>query len=147
MIAYPRLRFSSAFFIFAAKRFLMGYDFNDGVNGYVKRCLECGEPLPYGRTDKLYCSESCKNRWHYVERRQSIRNRSDVMKILGRNYSVLRDLLHENIMSLDITQMIFRGFNPGYMTGCLRRPRYSECSCFDIRYNLTDSRIFAISRM
>lgn len=125
----------------------MGYDINDRGDEYVKRCLECGEPLPYGRTDKLYCCDSCKNRRHYVERRRSLKNRADVMRILSRNYSVLRSLLRENIMSLDITQVIFRGFNPGYMTGCQRRPRYSECSCFDIRYNLTGNRIFAISRM
>ena len=27
-------------------------------------CLECGEEMPYGRTDKVYCSVKCKNR-HY----------------------------------------------------------------------------------
>ncbi len=126
---------------------LMGYGFNEENNEYVRRCLECGEPVPYGRNDRLYCCDSCKNRYNYGERKLSIRNKTNVMRILTRNYSVLRALLRENILSLDITQMIFRGFNPDYMTCCQRRPRYSECCCFDIRYNLTDTRVFSISRM
>lgn len=129
------------------KTVFMGYGFNEENNGYVRRCLECGEPVPYGRNDRLYCCDSCKNRHNYGERKLSIRNRTNVMRILTRNYSVLRTLLRENIPSLDIAQMIFRGFNPDYMTGCRRRPRYSECSCFDIRYNLTETRIFSIARM
>ena len=24
-------------------------------------CLECGDVVPYGRTDKVYCSVKCKN--------------------------------------------------------------------------------------
>lgn len=126
----------------------MGYEFNDGPDfGYVKRCLECGEPVPYGRTDKVYCCDSCRNRFNYGEKKLRIRNRTRVMKILSGNYSVLQTLLREKVESADLSQMVFRGFNPEYMTWCQRRPRYSECCCFDIRYNLTRARIFSISKL
>ncbi len=138
----------SAFHICSREKHrIMAYAFNEENNGYVRRCLECGEPVPYGRHDRLYCCDSCKNRYNYGARKHNIKNRANVMRILARNYSVLRAMLRENILSLDITQMIFRGFNPDYMTCCQRRPRYSECCCFDIRYNLTQTRIFSISRM
>lgn len=126
----------------------MGYPFNDeSISGYVKRCLECGEPVPYGRPDKVYCCVSCRNRYNYGEKKLRIRNRTRVMKILSDNYAVLQALLREKVGSIDVPQMIFRGFNPEYMTWCQRRPRYSECCCFDIKYNLTHDRIFSISRM
>lgn len=110
-------------------------------------CIECGNPIPDSRTDRLYCCDSCKNHHNYETRQASRQNHALVLDILAENYRILTDLLRGRVESIGIAELLCRGFSPEFMTFCQRRPRYSECCCFDIRYNLTVSRVFSISRI
>ena len=79
-------------------------------------CLECGEEMPYGRTDKVYCSVKCKNRHYYAEHLAGRYVRTRVASILEKNYSLLESLICEQKESATLSELSVRGFNPDYMS-------------------------------
>lgn len=117
-----------------------------GIPGMHGRCIRCGAEI-YGRTDKQFCSLSCKNAYNYnkVEKSRRIRNR--VITALNVNYRMLESMLDAGTRSVDISTLEDSGFKPLYITGFRRtRGRYDEYSCFDIRYCRTENRVFNIRR-
>ncbi len=114
----------------------------------VRRCLECGDEIPYGgRVDKLYCSNSCRSRHNYTEHRASLLGRARIINALSRNYSILARLLKKREDSALLSELTYAGFVPEYMTSCRRKLRYNECACFDIRYNIDAARVFSVKKM
>lgn len=109
-----------------------------------RHCLECGESIDYrARTDRMFCSDACKNRYHYAIRRSREKFRK-VNDILGRNYGILSDLFCTKVKSVNLSELAYKGFNAEYMTSCVRRHSFSECCCYNIRYKMTSNRIFSI---
>lgn len=110
-------------------------------------CLYCGRIIPYGRSDKKFCSALCKNRYHNrrknADSRPAIRR---VLRILDRNHSILDKLLKLDIQSLDRLTLLSLGFNLGYATSYKKAGVHHEYACFDIRYQLTPTRIKKIVR-
>ena len=104
-------------------------------------CLECGDPIAYGRLDKKFCSSACKNRYHNREThdRHSVRLR--VVNILDRNYSILESLLAMKTTSIKLCDISLMGFNKEFMTSCRKAGSHMECWCFDICYYCTATRI------
>ena len=110
-------------------------------------CLECGDVVPYGRTDKVYCSVKCKNRHYYTEHMAGRYIRTRINSILEKNYSLLEALIVGNIDSVLLSDLSVRGFSPDYMTSHRSRKYYSECGCYDIRYRQTSTRIYCIEKV
>lgn len=98
-----------------------------------------------GRRDKIFCSEACKNQWHYRHGGGNELYRRRVFTALKANYRLLRGVLEAGKTSMDLLSMQDLGFKPAYMTGH-RRARYGhdEYRCFDISYCMTQRRIFKI---
>ena len=90
-------------------------------------CLECGDVVPYGRTDKVYCSVKCKNRHYYAEHMAGRYIRTRINSILEKNYSLLEALIAGNIDSVLLSDLSVKGFSPDYMTSHRSRKYYSEC--------------------
>lgn len=115
--------------------------------GHPVRCRNCGEIIPFGRVDKKYCSTVCKNRWHnrrnVPDARPVIRR---VMRILERNHSILDKLLKLGIRSLDRFTLMGLGFNLEYSTSYKKTGIHHEYACYDIRYELTPTKIKKIVR-
>ena len=109
-------------------------------------CLECGAPFS-GRSDKHFCSLSCKNAYHNRAQQTKRRHRSDILAALSGNYGILESLLKEDRTSARLEELATLGFNPAYVTGH-RRGRFShdEYACFDILFCRTDTRIFNVRR-
>ena len=117
---------------------------SSGQGGY---CPECGKPLPAGRVDKKFCSAACKNRYHY-RRSGSYRNyRLRVMNALERNHRILEDLLEQGIRSMDKMELLSRGFVPEYCSSCCRVRGHLEYACYDLRYFVSDTRIWGLERI
>ena len=110
-------------------------------------CLECGEEMPYGRTDKIYCSVKCKNRHYYAAHLSGRYICTRVASILDRNYALLEALLSDKSCSVDLASLTVKGFNPDYMTYHRSCKYYSECGCYDIRYRQNKSRIYSIEKI
>jgi predicted nucleic acid-binding Zn ribbon protein len=109
-------------------------------------CLECGDPIPYGRSDRKYCSESCKNRYHNRETRRWRGRYTQVINVLTRNHGILERLIHIGVESIPKSELAQMGYNFDFVTSCRRVGRRVECRCFDIRFFDTDSRIMKLER-
>ena len=114
---------------------------------HVSHCLECGDRISYGRTDKKFCSEECKNRHHNHLAGRGRMVRRHVMAALERNYEVLDGLYRAGVESISVSDVLLMGFVPGYMTSHRKLRGREECCCFDIKYILTPSRLSSISKI
>ena len=105
-------------------------------------CLCCGDPIPYGRPDRKFCSTRCKNRWHNRRRypsREIVEQR--VIRILEQNHAILDRLLRLGIRSLDRMTLLNLGYNPNYVTSYRKTGVHHQYACFDIHYEQTPTRI------
>lgn len=109
-------------------------------------CLECGDPIPYGRSDRKYCSDRCRNRWHNREYRRWRRQFAGVIDTLLQNYLVLDRLVKIGVDAIPKTELAQLGFRTDYVTASRKVGRHMECSCFDIRYRETEGRIVHLER-
>ena len=110
-------------------------------------CLECGDTIKYGRTDKKFCCDECRKKNFYEKERQGRVFRRRIIKTLSRNYQILEGLLRADVDSADLISLSSMGFSPSIMTSCRKCRRHYECGCFDIRYIKTDTRIYSISKI
>lgn len=123
----------------------MGY--NKKIVRNMPKCLHCGEQIRYGRTDKKYCCEECRNR-HYNEQTKSGRAfRRKILSQLMTNYQILDSLFRADIHSVEIIDAVTMGFVPGVMTSYRRVGKHEEFCCFDIKYIMTKMRIYSISKL
>lgn len=113
----------------------------------MPRCLECGDRISYGRRDKKFCSEDCRNRHHNHISQAGRRLKRRVMASLEKNYSILDDLVRSGVESISLTELMIMGFNPGYATSFRKLRSRMEICCFDICYILTPSRLYSISKI
>ena len=113
----------------------------------IARCLECGDKISYGRTDKKYCCEDCRNRHHnhLLRAGRSVRRR--VMAALEKNYTILNSFLESGVESVPLSEALSVGFNPNFMTSFAKKRGHEECGCFDISYRMTPSRLCYLSKL
>lgn len=124
----------------------MGYTITqDPGIGY---CLECGDIIEYGhgRTDRKFCSDGCKNRWHNRRKAQSWHvYQHKVLKVLEGNHDILERLLHIGVTTIDRVSLGHLGFDFNYVTSFHKIGQRSVFSVYDITYEATPSRIRNIS--
>lgn len=110
-------------------------------------CLECGDPILYGRSDRKFCSDTCKNRYH---NRQNHYLRSLQLRVIGaleKNYTILSGLVRSGVTSISLGDLAQLGYNTAYVTSYHKVGRHNEYRCFDIKYCCTSTRIFGIERV
>lgn len=117
------------------------------VKEEAARCLECGNVITYGRTDKKFCDDTCRNRWHN-------RNAHDVRAVharinghLARNYKLLTGLLKVGITTIPLTELAIGGFQSEYYTGSARRRGYMEYMCYELCYEIADGTVKNLRRL
>lgn len=120
----------------------MSYEEDNGG----KRCLECGDVLPYGRKDMKFCSSSCKNKWHYQSRSWVDALKLRTRSILDKNYSILEALLESGVTSIDIPDLAQMGYNFDCVTSYHKVRNRDEYRCYDIKYCMSASRVFKLER-
>ena len=69
------------------------------------------------------------------------------MNALVRNYNLLDKVIKSDIDSIDMLSLVSMGFIPSLMTSYRKCGKHDECSCFDIRYIMTRTRIYSISKI
>jgi hypothetical protein len=117
---------------------------NDG-DGRGK-CLECGDVLPFGRSDMKFCSSTCKNRWHYANKGRSKGIRLKIIGALDRNYGILDSLLGRGVSQIDIPDLAQMGYNFDCITSYHKVRNHNEYRCYDIKYFMSESRVFRLER-
>lgn len=123
----------------------MEYKIDD--NEYVSRCLQCGSVINYsGRADRKFCCAGCKNRYHNYRRfRRTDSAQRSVFVKLERNYEILDNLIRLGLNGMDRVTLGYMGFDPAYATSYYRMGRKNVYTCFDIRYELTTSKVKGVS--
>lgn len=114
---------------------------------HMPRCLHCGERIRYGRTDKKYCCDDCRHRHHYEQARAGKAFRRKVLSHLTANYQVLDSLFRAGVTSIDLIDAVTMGFVPCFVTAYRRVGKHDEFCCFDIKYIMTNKRIYSISKL
>ena len=110
-------------------------------------CLECGDKIRYGRTDKKFCCEDCRNRHHNRMASEGRAFKRKVLAVLDQNYSILESVTLSGESSIDVMDALALGFAANVMTSCRVSRRHTECCCFDIKYVMTPTRITSISKI
>ena len=108
-------------------------------------CLECGDPLPYGRKDQKFCCRECKNRHHNREARQWRSRYAQVIGILQKNHDILSHLVRIGVKSIPKMELLQLGYRAGFVTSSGKEGRRTVCRCFDIVFIDTETRIAGLS--
>ena len=111
-----------------------------------RKCLECGDVLPYGRSDMKFCSDSCKSKWHYARNGNLKGLRLRTIGALDRNHEILESLLEKGVTSIDIPDLAQMGYNFDCVTSYHKVRNHDEYRCFDIKYHMSESRVFKLGR-
>ena len=110
------------------------------------RCLECGDVLPFGRSDMKFCSVHCKSRYHYRNTGRSKGCRLKTINAIDRNYGILDSLIEDGVSSIDIPDLAQQGYNFECITSYHKVRNHNEYRCYDIKYYMSGSRVFGLSR-
>ena len=114
-------------------------------------CIECGDRIRYGRSDKKFCCDSCKSAHHNRVSKASRNIRRKIQRMLNRNYEILDSLLKADVTASDMMELMSMGFTPGLYTSCrkhvCRQHSHNEYVCFDIKYRMTMNRVSCISKL
>lgn len=109
-------------------------------------CPQCGREFS-GRTDKLYCSIACKNRYHNTERDKIAKIRKRTLQHLSDNYSILELVLKSGRTSISLQDICEMGFDPAVITNCGKDGKgHAVFRCFDIIYSRSETKVFNIGR-
>ena len=113
----------------------------------LPRCLECGDSISYGRKDKKFCCEECKNKHHNKLAKMSKNTKRKVLAVLDKNYGILDLLLRNEVKALWLADAVAMGFSPGYTTSHRKAGKRELYYCFDISYVMTPNRLSSISKI
>ena len=104
---------------------------------------------PTERTKKLWekCCDECRNNHYNAQTKAGRAFRRRVLSQLSSNYEILDRLVRAGMESLDLMDAVTMGFTPGIVTSYRRSGKHDEFSCFDIKYYMTRTRLFAISKI
>ncbi len=117
------------------------------INLIKERCLECGDYIDYGRPDKKFCNDGCKNRYHNRYLREERRIRQRVINALNRNYDILLRLIRCDIMEISMMELRGMGFNFDYITSFQRMYRHEVFMCYDISFQLRGGLFTSITKL
>lgn len=111
------------------------------------RCLECGDPITYGRQDKKFCCANCKNRYHNRRDGKVRHYRLKVVRILDVNHQILERLYRHGRCSASWEELRDLGYVQGYATACSKRGPRQEYRCFDLVYDASENKIFHLRQL
>jgi hypothetical protein len=117
------------------------------ANRRIPVCLECGDKIRYGRTDKKFCCDECRMKYHHEQVKSSKTYKRRILSVLTRNYDILESLLRSGVENVDLLDLEGLGFIPGVVTSHLKINRHDEYTCFDIKYIMTPTRVTGIKKI
>lgn len=110
-------------------------------------CIECGDRISYGRSDKKFCCESCKNRYHNRQTQTSRHYRQKVKSSLERNYYILDSLRRTSLRNIPVADMKSMGFRFEYFTSYVKKQSKETFLCYDMKYCISGGVVTSISKV
>jgi predicted nucleic acid-binding Zn ribbon protein len=109
-----------------------------------KNCLDCGVPIT-GRTDKKFCSDSCRNNYHNKYKTNNTTLVRKINGILRKNRQILISLNPRGKAKVPGTRLTERGFNFNYFTNVYKtKAGKVYYFCYDQGYLPLDDNYFAL---
>jgi len=112
-----------------------------------RKCQECGTEI-YGRVDKKFCSDQCRNT--YNNRTQAVQNKyiRKVNYILRKNRRIMEELISntdKNVKRVKRNDLLDKGFNFDYYTNIYstKTNKYYYFS-YEYGYNVLEDGYLAI---
>lgn len=131
-------------FIFVYKRLYTGilFCFN-AMEG--KECLECSV-IFYGRSDKKFCGDLCRNVYNNRLKCEENQVISQVNQILRKNRKILAELLQgRNVETFRKDKLLSKGFNFTYFTNTFHTNQGKNYFyCYDLGYLYEDNDMIKI---
>lgn len=93
-----------------------------------------------------FCCVSCKSRYHYVNGGHLKGLRLKTIGALDRNHEILSSLLEDGVTSMNIPDLEQMGYRFDCITSYHKVRNHNEYRCFDLKYFLTQNRMFGLSR-
>ena len=81
----------------------------------IKNCPVCGESIK-GRSDKKFCSPTCKSSFHYDQRLQSEKFYHQIDRQLKLNRKILKSINRKGYSTINKKDLKEEGFNPNFFT-------------------------------
>jgi predicted RNA-binding Zn-ribbon protein involved in translation (DUF1610 family) len=110
-------------------------------------CLECGDRIRYGRTDKKFCCDNCRIKYNNEQIKASRLYRRRILATLSRNYEILDGLLKSDVEAIELIELEGLGFSPGVVTSYHKVNKHDEYTCYDIKYIMTPTKICCIKKI
>ncbi len=93
----------------------------------MNTCLQCNQTL-FGRKDKKFCNDFCRNSYNNVEIVRNINNR------LRKNNRILKTLLEEGARSVNKNELSLRNFDFKYITNVDESKNGTIFYVYDVGY-------------
>lgn len=102
----------------------------------------------YGRSDKIYCSITCKNRHHYVARQNCKPMVFELNRRLMRNLVILEGMMgeQENVMQVQKSALVRHGFDLDLVTQVKIKGNKVLMYCYHLWYTIQDNGIVTVRR-
>ena len=112
-----------------------------------KTCLECGVEI-YGRTDKKFCSDQCRNAYNNRQNADANKYVRNINNILRKNRRILAALNPEGKTTVSRQSLLQDGFNFNYHTNIyVTRQGKTYYFCYDQGYlELANERVALVVR-
>ncbi len=110
-------------------------------------CLECGDRIIYGRSDRKFCCDACKNKFHNRQARNSRHFRQQVNTALEKNYFILDSLRKTSLRNIQMSDLRNMGFHPEFFTSYRKNASREAFMCYDLKYCVCGKSVTSISRI
>ena len=109
-------------------------------------CLNCGLPV-FGRADKKYCDDHCRNDFHNSQAVTNSRLTRSAHKNLRRNYEILSGVVEAGICEIAKDELLVYGFTTKPITEMeLREDGTMIYGIYDIHYFEKANRMIEVYR-
>jgi len=106
----------------------------ENISAVEKKCLDCGDRL-YGRTDKKFCSDQCRNNYNNRLNRDSNNFVRNVHGLLRKNRRILADLHAEGKQKVHKDALFALGYNFSFFTHIIETSKGKKFHfCFEYGY-------------
>ena len=107
-------------------------------------CPQCGDPV-YGRIDKKFCSDQCRNAYNNKNLGYTNNYIRTVNSILRKNRKILEDLTPKGKAKVHLNQLKKQGYNFDYFTNqYITRNGNVYFFCYEYGYLKLENDFFAL---
>jgi hypothetical protein len=112
-----------------------------------RNCLECGIEI-YGRVDKKFCSDQCRNTFNNRGNADSNAYVRSVNYILRKNRRIMEEIIlssNKDVKRVQRNLLLNLGFDFGYYTNIYKtKTAKYYYFCYEYGYNILDNEYLAI---